>query len=322
MRGRSRITHHGFSIRIQKISVKKRSFYKTFKHTSVYGLVLLLLAFVRGMSRRTALRFGEALGRAAFHLFSEERKKIQEHLSIAFTDLSSRRIVRLSRQVFVHLAKNAVDVMWIGSSTKADLDRIVAIEGSEHLDRAWAEGKGVILLGGHIGNWELLGAYIAMKGYPFSVVGRSLNNPRLDRLLVAHRERFGLRNIARGKATRQILRALHRGEMVGFLIDQDTEVEGSFVDFFGRPAYTPTGPITLAMKLGAPIVLAAIHREQDDTYHVVVRPRIELTRTGNVGEDTRVNTAMCSNILEDFIREHPAQWVWMHRRWKTKPFLQ
>jgi len=158
-----------------------------------------------------------------------------------------------------------------------------------------------------------------MKGYPVSVVGRSLNNRRLDRLLVAHRERFGLRNIARGKATRQILRALHRGEMVGFLIDQDTEVEGTFVDFFGRSAYTPTGPITLALKLGAPIVPVAIHRERDDTYHLVVRPRMELAQTGDETEDKRINTANCSKILEDFIREHPAQWVWMHRRWKTTP---
>ena len=209
--------------------------------------------------------------------------------------------------------------MRLGSNTKEELDRIVAAEGLEHLDRTSEEGKGVVLLSGHIGNWELLGAYIAMKGYPFSVVGRSLNNPRLDRLLVAHRERLGLKNIARGKATRQILRALHRGEMVGFLIDQDTEVEGAFVDFLGRPAYTPTGPVTLALKLGAPIVSAAIHREQDDTYHVVVRPRLEPARTDDVAEDIRVNTAICSKVLEDFIREHPAQWVWMHRRWKTKP---
>ena len=309
--------------------MKKRRPYKTFKHTLVYGLVLILLASVRRMSRRTALCFGAALGRAAFHLFSKERKKVQKHLSIAFADLPfayaqdmpSRRIVRLSRQVFVHLAKNAIDVMRIGSSTKEDLERIVAVEGLEHLDRALEEGKGVLLLMGHIGNWELLGAYLAMKGYPGSVVGRSLNNPRLDRLLVAHRERFGLRNIARGKATRQILRALHRGEIVGFLIDQDTKVEGTFVDFFGQPAYTPTGPVTLALKLGAPIVPVAIHREQDDTYHVVVRPRIELIRTGDGTEDKRINTAICSKILEDFIREHPAQWVWMHRRWKTKPFL-
>ena len=239
--------------------------------------------------------------------------------------MPSRRIGRCchfrfqAREVFVHLAKNAIDVMRLGSNTKEALDRIVAAEGLEHLDRASEEGKGIILLSGHIGNWELLGAYLALKGYPLSVVGRSLNNRRLDRLLVAHRERFGLRNIARGKATRQILRALRRGEMVGFLMDQDTKIAGTFVDFFGRPAYTPTGPVTLALKLGTPIVPVAIHREQDDTYHLVVRPPIELARTDDGTEDERINTAICSKILEDFIREHPAQWVWMHSRWKTKP---
>ena len=299
--------------------MKRRRPSKTIKHTFVYWLVLILFASVRRMSRRTALRFGEALGSAAFHLFSKERAKVQKHLSITFPDRSPRTIVRLSRAVFVHLGKNAVDLMRMGSSTKAELDRIVSAEGLEHLDRAREEGKGVLLLSGHIGNWELLGAYLAMKGYPVSVVGKSLNNTRLDRLLVSHRERFGLRNIARGKATREILRALHRGKFVAFLIDQDTKVEGAFVDFFGRPAFTPTGPVTLSLKLGAPIVPIAIHREQDDTHHFIVRPPIELIRTGDETEDRRINTAHCSKIIEDFIREHPAQWVWMHRRWKTRP---
>jgi KDO2-lipid IV(A) lauroyltransferase len=298
--------------------MKKKKLYKNFKHTFVYWLVRMLFVSVRRMSRRTALRFGKTLGSATFHLFQGERKKVQEHLSIAFADLSSRRIVRLSRAVFVHLGKNAIDLMRLGSSTNEELDRIVCAEGLEHLDRAQAEGKGVILLSGHIGNWELLGVYLTMKGYPISAVGRSLNNRKLDRLLVSHRERFDIQNIARGKATREILRALRRGKLVALLIDQDTKVEGAFVDFFGQPAFTPTGPVSLSLKLGAPIVPVAIHREQDDTYHLVVRPQIELIRTGDETEDRRINTATCSKILEDFIREHPAQWVWMHRRWKTK----
>jgi KDO2-lipid IV(A) lauroyltransferase len=298
--------------------MKKKKFYRSFKHTFAYWLVLILFASVRSMSRRTALRFGEALGKTAFQLFSGERKRVQKHLTIAFPDLSSRRIAQLARQVFVHLGKNAIDLMRLGSSPKDQLDRIVCAEGLEHLDRAQAEGKGVILLAGHIGNWELLGVCLAMKGYPISAVGRSLNNQKLDRLLVSHRERFDIQNIARGKATREILRALHRGEFVALLIDQDTNVEGAFVDFFGRPAFTPTGPVTLSLKLGAPIVPVAIHRERDDTYHLIVRPQIELVRTGDETEDRRINTAHCSKIIEEFIREHPAQWVWMHRRWKTK----
>ncbi|MFH1008154.1 MAG: lysophospholipid acyltransferase family protein [Candidatus Latescibacterota bacterium] len=298
--------------------MKKRKRFKAIKHALAYGVVRILFALVRRLSRKTALHLGENLGRAAFHLFPKDRENARKHLSIAFPNLSFRRIESLARAVFVHLGKNAIDVMRMGSGTKEEWDRIVTAEGLEHLERAREEGRGVVVLSGHIGNWELLGAYLALKGYPLSVVGTSLNNPRLDRLLVAHRERFGLKNIARGKATRQILRALHRGEAVGFLIDQDTKVEGAFVDFFGRPAYTPTGPVGLSLKLGAPIVPVAIHRERDDTYHLIVRNRIDLIDTGDEAEDLRINTATCSKILEDFIREHPAQWVWMHRRWKTK----
>lgn len=289
---------------------------KRFKHTLVYGGILGLLFVLCRLPRRRALALGGKVGVLAGWMLRKERERVRRHWHLAFGDGASDRV---TRQVFVDLGKNAVDALRLRTTSAEELQGVIREEGFEHFDRALAQGKGVIALTGHIGNWELLGAYVVMRGYPLHVVGRRLNPPQLDRLVVENRERAGVRNIARGKSTRTILYALRNREMVGFLIDQDTKVDGVFVDFFGRPAYTPVGPVVLAMKTGAPIVPVAIHREVDDTHHVVVREAISLVRTGDEMEDRRVNTERCSRALERFIREHPTQWVWMHGRWKTRP---
>ena len=301
---------------MSRIRARARKIGKQLKHNLIYYATLGLLFIFRRLSRRRALALGGKLGELAGWVLRGERERVRRHLSVAFGDRASDRWVR---QVFVDLGKNAVDAFRLRITSEEELRRMVREEGFEHLDHALAQGKGVIALTGHIGNWELLGAYVAMRGYPLHVVGRRLNNPRLDRLVVENREGAGVRNIARGRGTRAILRALRRGEMVGFLIDQDTKVDGVFVDFFGRPAYTPIGPVVLAMKTGASIVPVAIHRKVDGTHHVVVRKAISLVHTGDEMEDRRVNTERCSKALEWFIREHPTQWVWMHRRWKTRP---
>lgn len=290
--------------------------WKRIRHTSLYLFVRMLVRTVERLSRRSALLVGERLGRAAYRSVRGERRKVRAGLKVAFgTVWDDRTIERLTRQVFVDLGKNVADTIWFGRAR--EIERVVRAEGLEHFDRALARGRGAILLTGHIGNWELLAAYFVAAGYPVSAVGRPLRDPRLDRLLVESRRRSGLRNIARGTQTREILRSLRENRIVVLLIDQDTKVNGVFVDVFGRPAYTPVGPVVLAMRTGATIVPAAIHRESDDTHHVVVKPEIELIRTGDAKRDVQVNTQRCSKVLEEYIREHPSQWVWMHERWKS-----
>lgn len=262
---------------------------------------------------------GEGLGWAAYRLVLGERRKVRAGLMLAFGGTwDERTIERLTVRVFLDLGKNAMDAIWLGRRGREEIFRAVRAEGLEYIDRALARGKGVIGLMGHIGSWELLGAYLVAAGYPLSAVGRSLHDPRLDRLLVDARRRSGIRNIARGRQTREVLRSLRENRIVAMLIDQDTRVKGVFVDVFGKPAYTPMGPVILAMRTGATVVPMAIHRELDDTHHVVVRPEIDMVRTGDMERDVQVNTQRCSRTLEAFIREHPSQWVWMHERWKTR----
>jgi len=271
------------------------------------------------LSRRSLLRMGEGLGRAAYRLALGERRKVRAGLTVAFGGTwGGRTIERLTYRVFLDLGRNLVDAIRLGRTGREEIRRVVRAEGLEHLDRALARGRGVIGLMGHIGSWELLGTYLVAAGYPLSAVGRSLHDPRLDRLLVDARGRSGIRNIARGRQTREIMRSLRENRIVAMLIDQDTKVKGVFVDVFGKPAYTPVGPVILAIRTGAAVVPLAIHRECDDTHHLVARPEIDMVRTGDMERDLQANTQRCSKVLEAFIREHPSQWVWMHERWKRR----
>jgi len=166
----------------------------------------------------------------------------------------------------------------------------------------------------------LLGAFLAIKGYPVNVVGAPIYDPRLDALVVKNRLSSGMNYIARGDATREIIRVLRRNELIGILIDQDTrKVDGVFVDFLGHPAYTPLGPVVLAMKTGAAIVPMAVHLKKNGRHSIDVRPALDMKFTGDLENDRIENTKLCNDVLTDFIRRHPTQWVWMHERWKTKP---
>ncbi len=195
---------------------------------------------------------------------------------------------------------------------------MVSCKGFEHLESAAQRKKGVIALTAHFGNWELLGAYVVHRGIPLRVVGTALQDPRIDALLVSTRNRAGYTNIARGKDTKEILRALQKGEALGMLIDQDTKVAGVFVDFFGIPAYTPTGPAVLASKYEVPIVPIFMWLKEDLTYQLECFPPLELSRTDDAAHDIEVNTRKCSEAYEKIIRQHPEQWAWMHKRWKTR----
>ncbi|HID96313.1 MAG TPA: hypothetical protein EYP53_09720 [Candidatus Latescibacteria bacterium] len=309
------INRHPFSA----IRRQWRKVFKAVKNWLIYRLVVILIRIIRSLSRAKALKFGAGLGLLAYWTMPRQRRQTIDNLRAAFGTGNDHQIKRLSKEAFFDLGANAVDAVRLEAMSKEQVLDIVKAEGLEHLDAALEAGKGVIVVSGHIGNWELLAAYIAARGYPLNVVARELYDPRLNRILVSTRERFGTKNLTRGKDTRRIVRALKRGEIVAFLIDQDTKVDGIFVDFFGRPAHTPVGPVVLAMKTGAPLLPIAIHREEDGLHHVVVRRCIQVGTTGTRTEKIRNSTARCSRLLEEFISQHPTQWVWMHQRWKTRP---
>jgi len=300
--------------------VAKHPLYRKIRDDLFYLLVVGFIGFLRILPRRIALALLRALGRLGFTLASGPRRRTIEHLSMVYgNEKSPAEIRRLARRVFIHFASAAADLLRLPLLIRQDLNRLVSASGTEHLDRAFATGKGVLMITCHFGNWEILGAWLARNGYRMSVVGTSLFDPRLDRILVETRNRAGYTNITRGKGTREIIRTLKKGEAVGMLIDQDTKADGVFVDFFGHPTYTPAGPAVLARRLNLPIIPIFVYLKDDFTYQVECMEPLKLAKTDNEADDIRVNTQKCSDAYEAMIRRFPEQWVWMHKRWKTRP---
>ncbi len=284
-----------------------------------YYAVLFLVGIFRILPRRTGISVARCLAMFFYWASGKHRNNTIRHLTLAFGDeKSGREIRRISRNVFRHLAAAGVDAVRIPIFIRQGMDRYIKAENLHYFEEAFGEGNGMILLTAHFGNWELLGAWLTWKGYPLRVVGKPLTNPRLNDLILQIRNQAGYINIARGIETREILRALKQGCPLGMLIDQDTRVKGVYVDFFGKKAYTPVGPVLLARRFNIPIVFAFMHLEKDLSYHIEFLPPMKVSDSGDPEADLIADIQKCSDMVEQVIRKHPEQWVWIHRRWKRQ----
>lgn len=260
------------------------------------------------------------MGKLAYFIIAYARKRTQNNLKIAFgEEKDERELKKLALSVFENVGKNVADAVRLKNMKWEEVEKITKIEGLEYFDNAYKMGKGVIALTGHIGNFELLAAYVSLKGYKLSVISRELYDPRLDALLVKNRESVGLENIPSPASVKQVIKALRSGRALGVLADQDSSrVRGVFVNFFERPARTPVGPALLAYKTQSPIVPMAIVREGDDKYKIMVKEPIKLASSENKEKNIIETTQKYTHVLESIIREYPSQWLWMHDRWKSK----
>jgi KDO2-lipid IV(A) lauroyltransferase len=202
------------------------------------------------------------------------------------------------------------------------LTQVVEVRGEDHFRAALARGKGVVFVTGHIGNWELMGhAVAAMNPGGLSVVAAPIEPKQVNDMIVDLRAGMGVRTILRNRpgAAKELIRIFRENRVLGILIDQDTDVESAFVDFMGRPAWTPTAAASMAIKFGAPLLFGYDHRDRDGTHTVIIESPLELIRTGDHEKDVIANTAMLTGKIEKAIRKDPEQWVWMHRRWRRQP---
>jgi len=300
--------------------MSKRSYYKRLRDRLFSTFIRLLIAALCHLPRLTAIRVMRAVGLLTFTLDTRGRKRTISQLTMAFShEQSAAEIRALAAQVYRHFATAMADTMRLPVILRRGINRLISVQGIHHLDQALASGQGVLMITGHFGNWELLGAWLAQNGYPLRVVGTILENAGLNKIVVDMRNQAGYTNIARGTGTREILRSLRQGCAIGMLIDQDTKVQGAFVEFFGRPAHTPTGPVILARKFEVPIIPIFMHLQADLTYQIECEPPLTLEYTRDEARDLVVNTQKCSDVYERIIRRFPEQWVWMHKRWKTQP---
>lgn len=265
-----------------------------------------------------ASQVGDVLGALVFHLTGMRKKLVMEHMARFFgMTEGSEELRAMSRSVYRQLGRTAVEHARLLAGRTADLRDRLAVSGDEHIARARKGGRGVILITGHFGYWELLGATVAMLGYPITVVAKKLHNPAVDRLVHAGRERLGMAVATMDKAPGAVFRALRRNECVGLLADQDAGAGGVFVDFLGSRASTYQGPALFALRTGAPIVPCFIIRTGPERHRVCFETPIEAIPTGDEPADIARITQAYTDVLARYIKDFPDHWFWVHRRWKT-----
>ena len=287
-------------------------------HRLEYAGLRVLMSLTRRLAPAHASRLGDVLGALVFHVTGMRKKLVMEHMARVFgMTADSRKLRALSRSVYRQLGRTAVEHARLLAGRTADLRDRLTISGEEHIARARNGGRGVILITGHFGYWELLGATVAMLGYPITVVAKKLHNPAVDRLVHAGREQMGMAVATMDNAPAAVYRALRRNECVGLLADQDAGAGGVFVDFLGMRASTYQGPALFALRTGAPIVPCFIIRSGPERHRVCFEPPIEAIPTGDEPADIARITLAYTDVLARYIMDYPDHWFWVHRRWKT-----
>ena len=285
-----------------------------------YGFTAKLIGYsICLLPRSLALVIGGWLGMLAYRLATQQRRLACEHIQQALDISDEDAIKTIVKQCFSNLGKNVVEFMLFRRMNPKQIQQSVSFEGVQHVENALALGKGAIILTGHFGNWELLAASISTNVSPLTPIVRELRSPRLNALVSKYREKAGYSTIDRNTGVRQALRCLRNNNLLGIVVDVDTSVNGVFVDFFGKPAYTPYSPIAFALKTGASILPAFIIRQPDGTHRAIIEPPLTLERCDDKENELVINTQKYTKVIESYIRKNPEQWIWMHQRWKTRP---
>ena len=299
---------------------------KKIRNGLIYWLVRLLVLLGSAIPLQWGLCLGAAFGRVAFVLGRSMRRRMLVHLRVAFPEKDEAWRVDVARRTLMNLGRGFFELLHFseildGVDGKGRWVGYLQVEDVEHMADQIAGGRGGLFVTGHCGNWELMAAYTVRLGFPVSTVVRDLYDPRLAGFLNRHRERFGYHPILReDKAlARAILRVFRNNEFMGLLMDQDTKVRGAFVPFFGHLAHTPTGPAQIAYQANMDALTAFIHRRPEGGHKLVVGPPVSRPQTGDLQADIREYTAILTKAIEENIRRHPDEWVWMHRRWEKRP---
>ena len=277
---------------------------------------------LRLLPRRGALAIGRWLGLIAWALDSRHRKVALENLSACLPEAAADPAVaaRIARRCFAHFGAVAVDCLLLPSRRISDVEDLAVWKGLEHLKAAHLKGKGVLVTSGHLGNWEIVALLQGWAGWPMAMVTRPLDNPLLERLLARGRIASGNAIIHKRQAVRKVLRALRDGWCIALVIDQDfPEADRVFVDFFGRAASAAPTLGLIALRTGAPVVPVMSRLLPDGRYEIEYLPALQARGSGDREADVIDIMSRCTALLEQTIRSHPEQWLWMHRRFKTRP---
>jgi KDO2-lipid IV(A) lauroyltransferase len=258
-----------------------------------------------------------------FYLFDKKQRKIAyENLRNAYGDeLSDIQMRKIIRSNYLHFALVWLDFVKLPRIVNtSNWQNYFQVEGLEFARKALKEGKGIIFVTGHVGNWEVLGCAFDFFFHPLHSIAKHLKNPFVDRFLTRLREEGRQKIIFTENASREIIRVLRNNKLLGILVDQNARENNIFVDFFGQKAATTRSVATISLKMGAPIIMIFLRRtDRKYKFKITLSKPIQIERTGNLEKDILSLTQRYTTIIESRIREHPHEWLWMHRRWKTKP---
>lgn len=292
----------------------------TFAHRVEYLALRTFVGSLSPLGARRAAGVAGAIARLGYRPLGIRRGVVERQVAAAFPGLDRAGVREIARAAYDNLGRVAIEATLVSrGGPPAVLDLFEPSPDWEVLENARAQGKGVVVVAGHLGNWELSGAYIAARGMPFHAIARGMGNPLSDAYFRRTRERLGMQVMHDRDAVRTVPRLLRAGQAVGFLSDQATVgLASTFAAFFGRPAKTPRGAAVFALRFGAPIVLVQAVRQPDGRYRFVAE-NLPGADTGDREDDVDEIIRQFSAALERLVRRYPGQYFWQHRRWKHQP---
>jgi KDO2-lipid IV(A) lauroyltransferase len=286
-----------------------------------FWLVLIVARTLGWMPRGVARLLADVLAASIYRFHGRLRRVGHRNLEMALPELSAQERDEILLGVFRHLGWQLVEFCRMTRYTPESTRNWIRTEGLEHYLAAKARGKGVLIVTGHLGAWELSSFYHSLMGYPMSMVARPLDNRRLDKFVNGIRCLHGNHVLPKDDFARGLLRAMRAGQTVGILMDTNmTPPQGVFVEFFGREACTASGVARVALKTGAAVLPGFMLWEPAERKYVLhFGPEVVFARTGDAEADILAATQQCVSVTEEWIRRYPDQWLWIHRRWKTRP---
>ncbi|HJQ10262.1 MAG TPA: lysophospholipid acyltransferase family protein [Gemmatimonadaceae bacterium] len=292
----------------------------TLAHRAEYYAMRGILGVLRTMSWKTACRIGERLGVIGYRPLGIRKRVVERQIAAAFPNLNAKQVTALARESYAHLGRTFVEsALFDRIGKQGVLDIVDEVHGWHYVDDVVRQGKGIVFVTGHHGNWELAGAYVAARGIPVDAIARGMANPLTDDYVTRVREATGMVIVHDADAVRRAPRSLRAGRGVAFIADQGVlGLASTFVPFFGRPAKTPRGAAVFALRFEVPVIFVVALRKPSGKFRVIVE-RIEPRPTGNMDQDVDRIVAEFTARLEHWVREEPAQYFWQHRRWRRQP---
>ena len=293
---------------------EKNKITKRFMHLLEYGTVRFLEILFSFMPLKAVYGIIKLLGLFVFYVIRIRRDVTMKNLRNALgNEYSEKELRKIARDAYISIGMSFIEMLFISRFKGYILD-FVKNSNLNILQQSIDKERGVILVSCHFGNWELAGAVVSSTGVPVTVVGKRQSNPYTDRFILQNREKLGVKSIYHGVSIKHLVKALKKHEIIGLVSDQDAGTDGIFIDFFGRKASTPGGAAQLALKYNAPIVVIMMVRTGNGKYKCFLE---EI----DIGPDDTIAsiTQRFTTVMENIIRQHPEQYFWMHRRWKTVP---